>query len=434
MDSLSSRVELWSQGQLTGTLDIQIPNQLPNQSEWSLFFSLGRITWAKGGVHPLRRWQRLAKQYHPQSIIQANNVVEAAVMAGRENKILIEWVKRQKLPGEKAALWIRNTIEEILFDILQKEQFQKLTFVENLQGNVEASLVLVNAEQALQLARQTWKAWSKAGLANLSPNLAPCLYQPERLQQQISPLVYERLAKIIDGDRSLRDVAALMKQTPLLLARTLVPYIRQGAIKLETVLDSLPSSTTSLVQPKLSETDELKIALERVFPESPDPPLVNSFPQQSVKFSPIPGQSFLKQTEISPPESSTLFPSQLTPLIAYIDDSRWECLKMDRVIVRMGYRFLSIQDSLQALPAILESRPNLIFLDLIMPVVSGYELCTQLRRVSYLKETPIVIVTGNDGVIDRVRSRLLGATEFISKPIDLEVIQAILQKYCPLKR
>ncbi|NJM57779.1 MAG: response regulator, partial [Synechococcales cyanobacterium RU_4_20] len=69
------------------------------------------------------------------------------------------------------------------------------------------------------------------------------------------------------------------------------------------------------------------------------------------------------------------------------------------------------------------------FLDLVMPVASGYELCKQIRRVSAFKDIPIVILTGNDGVIDRVRAKMVGATDFVGKPVKADKIIPLLDKY-----
>jgi chemotaxis family two-component system response regulator PixG len=85
-------------------------------------------------------------------------------------------------------------------------------------------------------------------------------------------------------------------------------------------------------------------------------------------------------------------------------------------MTRHGLRFLKIQDAIQALPIIIQQKPDLIFLDLIMPIASGYEICTQLRRISAFAETPVIILTGNDGLIDRVRAKVVGSTILLPNP------------------
>ena len=75
----------------------------------------------------------------------------------------------------------------------------------------------------------------------------------------------------------------------------------------------------------------------------------------------------------------------------------------------------------------------MIFLDIGMPIVNGYEICTQVRRVEKLKHIPIVFLTGNDGIIDRVRAKVSGANDFISKPIEIEKIINTINKYIVLE-
>lgn len=97
-----------------------------------------------------------------------------------------------------------------------------------------------------------------------------------------------------------------------------------------------------------------------------------------------------------------------------------------------GYRYVSVQDSVHALPLLLENKPALIFLDLVMPIASGYEICSQIRRMSAFKNTPVVILTGNDGIVDRVRARVVGASDFLSKPVNTEKVLAIVRQYLPI--
>jgi chemotaxis family two-component system response regulator PixG len=78
---------------------------------------------------------------------------------------------------------------------------------------------------------------------------------------------------------------------------------------------------------------------------------------------------------------------------------------------------------------LLSRKPDLIFLDLVMPNTNGYEICSQLRKVSAFRITPIIILTGNDGIIDRVRAKIVGASDFLSKPVDAETVLAVTSKH-----
>jgi chemotaxis family two-component system response regulator PixG len=65
----------------------------------------------------------------------------------------------------------------------------------------------------------------------------------------------------------------------------------------------------------------------------------------------------------------------------------------------------------------------------MMPCTNGYELCAQLRRISLFNQTPIIILTGSDGIFDRTRAKVVGSTDFITKPIVADKVMGILRKY-----
>ncbi|RMF28532.1 MAG: response regulator, partial [Cyanobacteria bacterium J083] len=115
--------------------------------------------------------------------------------------------------------------------------------------------------------------------------------------------------------------------------------------------------------------------------------------------------------------------------IVCIDDSAEVCRQMKQTLEDIGCTVNTVCDPIKALSTVLECKPNLIFLDLVMPVANGYEICSQIRRVQALKEIPIVILTGNDGIIDRVRAKMVGATEFVNKPISAEKIKVIARNH-----
>ncbi|MEL4897544.1 response regulator [Crocosphaera sp. Alani8] len=88
-----------------------------------------------------------------------------------------------------------------------------------------------------------------------------------------------------------------------------------------------------------------------------------------------------------------------------------------------------MQKPLKAIPSFLKNKPDLIFLDLVMPITNGYELCTQLRKTPSLKDVPVVILTGKDGLVDRMRAKIVGANDFLSKPVKVSEFIKVLNKH-----
>jgi chemotaxis family two-component system response regulator PixG len=382
----SGLLNLQSRLHFTGRLDVKA-----NDQQWGVYLYMGRLIWAIGGSHPVRRWNRYLAQHCPQINSQALlSSLEVDDGQPWDYQVLTVLVKQQQISVEQSVALIRSTVSEVLFDIIQQEETKPVTIKCDRQDVLDISLALVHAEQTVQDIQQVWNGWRALGLVDHSPDLAPVLRQKEQLKQQTSERVYKTLVNLVDGRRTLRDLSALTKQDLVPLMRGLLPFFHKGFIVLLQVPD-LPAPVS--------------IAANSVRPTS------------------------VHSTSIS--ATATL--STSSPLVAYVDDSPRECEIMEQILTQAGYRFLGVQDSIQALPLLLEKKPSLIFLDLVMPIASGYEICAQIRRISLFKNTPIVIVTNNDGIIDRVRAKVVGSSGFISKPVNAEKVLAIVRKYLPVE-
>lgn len=112
----------------------------------------------------------------------------------------------------------------------------------------------------------------------------------------------------------------------------------------------------------------------------------------------------------STPASSTL--------VACIDDSKTVQKQVKMTLEAGGYQVLSILDPTLALKQLSQHQPVVIFMDINMPELNGYDLCSLLRKSERFKDIPIVMLTGRDGMIDRVRAKLVGATDYLTKPCD----------------
>ncbi len=391
IEKIQSQFVNLKQKQFTGKMDIRVSTG----QTWSLYFNLGRLVWATGGAHEARRWRRCLGEYYPQINWEAISCKGTDDFSCWDYHLLAVLAKRKLVTLEKAGQVITNVAIEIFFDIFQKletKPHSQKTFAEICQikyylgERPSNDLMLppsciVPIEQLIQKAQHNWQIWVKAGLRNCSPNLAPILKKPALLKQQTPDHVYTNLVKLIQGKHTLRELAFLLKQDLLKLVRLLLPYLQKNLIGLKNIPD--------LAQPRLQQVEE-----------------------STLQLSELPNAKTNKKG-----------------VIACIDDSPRACLLMQSLLQEQGFISLSIQDELQALPMLIQHKPDLIFLDLMMPIASGYEICTQLRRISQFKETPIVILTAQDGIVDRMRTKMVGATDFLSKPIDPNKLKTILQKY-----
>jgi len=96
---------------------------------------------------------------------------------------------------------------------------------------------------------------------------------------------------------------------------------------------------------------------------------------------------------------------------------------------RAGYKVVSAGDGMQALASINESIPDLIFVDLKLPHMDGYQLCKVIKSHGLTKEIPVVVLSGKVGVLDKMKIKMAGASDFITKPFGPDALVGALEKY-----
>jgi two-component system, chemotaxis family, response regulator PixG len=348
--------------------------------EWCLYVYLGRILYATGGRHPIRRWVRntttarvdsstakdLQARIAALTDISALNPVE--LQSCWEYYLLVNWAHQGRIGRDELIKLIQTTIVEVLFDIVQAE---KVSCERIEQKQLNPQLTLIDIDRAFGIAVQQQQQWQQAGLKDISPEQAIEIVAIAEFQQMVSAAAYESLKLVLTGHQSIREIAAKARKSPLAIGQSFLAHIQRGTLKLVDLPD---------------------------------------FP------SPIDLKQF----------------GQVKPVVLCIDDSPFVCDRLEQIFHQAGFQCISVMDSLKAIPIAIAKKPQLIFLDLVMPNANGYEICSRLRKIGTFKQTPIVILTGNDGTIDRVRAKVVGATDFVTKPVQAEFVLEIAQKYLNL--
>ncbi len=103
-------------------------------------------------------------------------------------------------------------------------------------------------------------------------------------------------------------------------------------------------------------------------------------------------------------------------IIACIDDSKTIQYSVEMILEPLGYKVLSILKPREEWKTLLLRKPRLIFMDVNMPDINGYQLCDEFKKSDQLKDIPIVMLTGNTSPLDRVKAKFKGATQYITKP------------------
>lgn len=437
---------------------------------WNIFFRLGRIVWIEGGVHPVRRWRRLCDRYFPNidlGVILASPGLGSRSMTWAYQTLCV--ALQQRLSSrEQLQAAIMDVAMEAMFDILQTAQQSDLVYIWHEEEAPHQSLALLKVKDVFTHALQQWEAWQQIELGDYSPNLAPRVVSGERLRQLVSPQAAHRLVNMAQGDRSLRDLAVMLNRDLLRLSRSLLGGVRQRAIALIEIEDYELSALTCQPVFDLSLSDLSGMTPAGLVSSPPVLPVTTGSPSGRPPRSRAP-QTAPPRTSprrISPPsptsqpiasrleerrsshsattrpdlwpelESHEAAEKRVTgpkPTIVHIDDSPQNCGIARTILESAGYSYFDINDPLQAIPTLLQVKPTLILLDLMMPIVNGYELCSQIRRVSSLQDLPIVMLTSQDGIVDRVRAKVVKASAFLSKPIEPNKLLQTVAQFAPVR-
>jgi twitching motility two-component system response regulator PilG len=92
------------------------------------------------------------------------------------------------------------------------------------------------------------------------------------------------------------------------------------------------------------------------------------------------------------------------------------------------------EDGMEAVAKLNAMKPDLVLLDITMPKMNGYQVCKVIKQSPFTKDLPVVMLSGNDGFFDKVKGRMAGATDYLTKPFEPAVLLKAMDKYFAKKR
>ena len=114
---------------------------------------------------------------------------------------------------------------------------------------------------------------------------------------------------------------------------------------------------------------------------------------------------------------SSTAPRSLSGLkILVIDDSKTIRRTAETLLTKEGCQVFTAIDGFDALSKIADHQPDLIFVDIMMPRLDGYETCSLIKHNKTFKETPVIMLSSKDGLFDRARGRIVGSEQYLTKP------------------
>ena len=117
------------------------------------------------------------------------------------------------------------------------------------------------------------------------------------------------------------------------------------------------------------------------------------------------------------------------PLVMVVDDSPTVRKLVSLTLERRGYRVISAFDGVAAIKELGSNRPDLILLDINMPRLDGYRLCKLIKKHEATQSIPVVMLSGKDGMFDKLRGRLVGCSDYITKPFEADALTVKVAKY-----
>ena len=288
---------------------------------------------------------------------------------------LIEDITQDSL---ESCLWLREGI------VSWHEAKSIPSWIEAEIGN-SVSFDILDLVNFLQ---QRLKKWQSCASDLISPHQRPYFLDYRDIDKvQITGILSQqaliRLANLMRKGLSFRQLSIVLQKDEIHVAQILSPYIEHKIIHLRSPqlpLDRLPN---------------------------------------------IPKQPSVREEQASLTSESEV----LKHKVVCIDDSPTILNEIQRFLDQERFEVTAISDPVKASSVIFRLEPDLILLDITMPRINGYKLCGLLRSSQVFDETPIIMVTGNTGVIDKARAKLAGATDYFTKPFTREGLMTIIEKH-----
>jgi two-component system, chemotaxis family, response regulator PixG len=380
---LASQLVTINQSAFSGNLTVKINRT----TSWVFSFRLGRLGWVNEGEGNSIGLNQL--NLAPSNL----NKINSGSRKTLNSHILVGLLSDRLIERQECTELIARIAIEYLFDIVQASSNSdnqlsyeiEATGAQNDRLNIMSPLVEI--QPILKVAIQDWQQWLQAGLATYSPSWFPTIADPSQALELFPDEHLQQIVLSIDGTRTLRDLAIYHQHDLQYFTKSLLPLLESKSIVL------LPKSKSTLERVDSLYEKVGSINIEREI------------------------------EKISPAKSN----SRLN--IACINESAftYQCLK--EIFVQRNCQSFCIQDPTKIVPSLLGNKPDLIFLDLVMSTTNGYEICKQIRRISSLKNVPVVILTSKDSSRDRTQAKDAGANGFLGKPVRSESAIAMLDKY-----
>ncbi|MGF1521252.1 MAG: response regulator [Leptolyngbyaceae cyanobacterium] len=349
--------------------DMRMDGTVSPQS-WLVFWQNGRIVYAGTTDGQLHRLRGYLHRYKLEDVLDTLDVPAIATFNSPEYGYLWALLENHTLTPQQGRTILTGMVHETVFDLLSLHQG---SFVFKLAAGLSPQLTTFEISSLVATLTTQIQAWKQFYPHIQSPHQCPIIVSHPSEEEGWDEVKASRLLNWMDGKTSIRQIARYLNRNVVMVAKGLYPYVRRGIVQLPAIVTDVPATLTS---------DEWYAA--RV------------------------------------------------PRIVCVDDGVTIRQTVEQILDKHGYEATSIGNPLRALSLLFQLKPDLILCDIAMPELEGYQLCAMLRQSNIFRQTPIVMLTGRDGFIDRVKARMAGATDYLTKPFGAQELLTLVEKYVGL--
>ena len=121
--------------------------------------------------------------------------------------------------------------------------------------------------------------------------------------------------------------------------------------------------------------------------------------------------------------------AKATLRILVVDDSSTIRRSAESMLTAEGYDVVTAENGFEALSKVARHNPNLIFVDIMMPRLDGYQTCALIKNNARFKNTPVIMLSSKDGLFDKARGRIVGSQQYLTKPFTREELLGAVKRH-----
>ncbi|MBK4729276.1 DUF4388 domain-containing protein [Oxynema sp. CENA135] len=341
----------------------------PPEQSWFVFFSNGQMIYAADSDISLARLRDYLRRYNLENALDTTQAPYISSTNALEYGYLWALLENHVLTPAQGRSIIQGMVRETLFDLLSLHHG---SFIFEMGPALAPQLTTLEIGSLVTKIMKQVQEWKQFHPHIQSPSQCPAISDPVQMREALPENTFNNLSRWADGKTNLRQMSRYLNRDILTVARAIYPFVQLGLVQL-------------------------------FYPES---------------------------DVATPPKRELELPAVAkVPRVVCIDDDLTVGKTVEYMLHEHGYEVTAIVNPLKALSLVFQLKPDLILCDITMPELDGYEICAMLRRSSAFRQTPIVMLTGKDGFIDRVKARMIGSTDYLTKPFGESELLMLVEKY-----